>query len=625
MKLDKTTTVNNRSTDNTNRKSLGEALCDLDDLICEVNKSKCIQEIKRISLLFDDDNDDVFESKKMFTQLNQNNRKEIEEQKIADKSQKYIKKISTQRVSRDMDINKMNSTINNNIKTHKKLGINEKGIVNTVSASKSEISPNRVVLMSVEEKEHKDTITSCERKHSVGNEREHEKNNVTNDSFNSSQNEDLDMLENGKRNDFVENNKIHDQNYSFATDNSSDYGSGDNFSVMEKNDDKTKNNSKYEIMNRKDNGNYDVLYDVEDEATDNCENQPIYRCLSRNTNKELDKSKHLTKKNSFLDDLDNLDDLLQEVNKDKNIDQAIETENFVTTQCLEKQITTRKASPESIQTTKDDLIENEFYPPQKLKTELYNASTDQTAENNCNESTYDIDDNVEANDAKKDENELINNRENTAENSTMLDENKIYDPMSNREEEIDNIKEKLHFGTKRENTLKKLNSLDDDLHKSDEINELISEREEQMNDIEGENNSSLNKRPSRKFKRNISTEELEDLFGGEPEEEKENESEIMNDKLSNDDYEPASSDDDVTKRNKRGGYIEPNINLMLLYERMVSDLNLENCELRRENLKTSSALKRRIEGLQGDIIMLRSDLMLKNDFIKHLLNTVKCE
>ena len=221
MKLDKTTTVNNRSTDNTNRKSLGEALCDLDDLICEVNKSKCIQEIKRISLLFDENNDDVFESKKMFTQLNQNNRKEIEEQKIADKSQKYFKKISTQRVSRDMDINKMNSTINNNIKTHKKLGINEKGIVNTVSASKSEISPNRVVLMSVEEKEHKDTITSCERKHSVGNKREHEKNNVTNDSFNSSQNEDLDMTENGKRNDFVENNKIHDQNYSFATDNSS--------------------------------------------------------------------------------------------------------------------------------------------------------------------------------------------------------------------------------------------------------------------------------------------------------------------------------------------------------------------------------------------------------------------
>ena len=86
MKLDKTTTVNNnRSTDNTNRKSLGEALCDLDDLICEVNKSKCIQEIKRISLLFDENNDDVFESKKMFTQLNQNNRKEIEEQKVAKK------------------------------------------------------------------------------------------------------------------------------------------------------------------------------------------------------------------------------------------------------------------------------------------------------------------------------------------------------------------------------------------------------------------------------------------------------------------------------------------------------------------------------------------------------------
>lgn len=546
MKLDQLTNEKCRITDEPNRKSLGEALCDLDDLICEVNKSKCIQEIKRISIIRDENEMD---SKKMFIRLNEKNK---EASKRLDKHMYDLNPDNSKNdlncgLSRDGNVNITNLNVNNIINTKEIIDKHELGTTKSKNVMKTEkhtkiIDSDTIVSHPDNEYVAEVPTIPCMKTISLVNKRE--------------------IV---VKNDF---NELRGEKYV------------------------VKCSSENGFVGREVSDDYYVLESEECEIKDIFEGEPVYRSLSRSSHKEFDNSNHRPKTNSILDDLEDLDDLLQEVNKDKKRN---------TINAEQRSISKEENSGES---------SNHLESEKDLTGNLSNPNTldqfllDESMETNCHCPRQSM---------RHSDNDLASSN---FENDYLDNE---------KENEINNQIDNNVRLMKTEDTIDHLKKLDNNLHILNENIEKLSEIEQQNSNVT-EEEQCLTPKQSRKFKRNISTEELEELFSGEVEENKiELNDEIIDNsrKISYYGFDTHDSDHDVTRKTKRGGYVEPNINLMLLYERMVSDLNLENCELRRENTKTSFALKRRIEMLQGDIIMLRSDLILKNDFIKHLLDTVK--
>ena len=71
---------------------------------------------------------------------------------------------------------------------------------------------------------------------------------------------------------------------------------------------------------------------------------------------------------------------------------------------------------------------------------------------------------------------------------------------------------------------------------------------------------------------------------------------------------------DSMSTNFRERIEKPKENSILLYEKMVSDLNSDISKLRRESSKKESMLK-------DEVKTLKKDLQVKNNFIEHLLKT----